>query len=236
MQQLKKFIPEKFKIKFRQFVLDYFDGYCTKSYSQEGEDMILRRIFESVDRGFYVDIGAHHPKRFSNTYYFYKIGWRGINIDARPGSMVEFNRSRPRDINIEAAIDKERRELTYYMFDEPALNTFDAALAKTRNSSAGRITAEINIFTQKLDDILEKNLPDRQKIDFMSIDVEGLDLEVLQSNNWDLFRPDYILVECSKTSLRDMENDEICRFMSDRGYAFFAKTLKTVIYARLVQS
>ena len=50
----------------------FFDGYALKSYSQEGEDMILRRIFERKKTGFYIDIGAHHPKRFSNTYYFYK--------------------------------------------------------------------------------------------------------------------------------------------------------------------
>src|SRR4051794_14772116 len=67
------------------------------SYSQEGEDMILRRFFEEHGKGFYVDVGAHHPKRFSNTYSFYKQGWSGINIDAMPGSMARFRRVRPRD-------------------------------------------------------------------------------------------------------------------------------------------
>src|SRR5690242_3324544 len=69
-------------------------GWAVKSYSQEGEDRILHSIFETVADGFYVDIGAHHPKRFSNTYLFYQRGWRGINVDAMPGSMVRFKRVR----------------------------------------------------------------------------------------------------------------------------------------------
>jgi hypothetical protein len=74
------------------------------SYAQEGEDMVLRRIFEDQPLGFYVDVGAHHPVRFSTTYFFYRRGCRGINIDATPGSMDAFRRLRPRDINLEVAI------------------------------------------------------------------------------------------------------------------------------------
>ncbi|MCW5198180.1 hypothetical protein VU06_00335 [Desulfobulbus sp. F3] len=81
-------------------------------------------------KGFYIDIGAHHPKRFSNTFYFYRQGWHGINIDAMPRSMELFNKIRPRDINIEAAISDEKVELTYYMFDEPALNTLSKESAE----------------------------------------------------------------------------------------------------------
>jgi len=79
------------------------------SYSQEGEDLILERFFEGMNTGFYVDVGAFHPKRFSNTYIFYKKGWHGINIDARPGSMKLFNFVRPRDINLEIPISNEKK-------------------------------------------------------------------------------------------------------------------------------
>ena len=68
--------------------------------------MILRRIFIGKLTGFYVDIGAHHPKRFSNTYIFYQRGWRGINIDAKPGTKEVFNKLRPRDINLEVPISE----------------------------------------------------------------------------------------------------------------------------------
>ena len=114
-QILKKFLPKAVKEKIIEFRNNNLDGYATKSYSQEGEDMILKRLFGGQKFGFYVDVGAHHPKRFSNTYYFYKKGWRGINIDAMPGSMIAFDKLRPRDINIERPISDKKQILTYYL-------------------------------------------------------------------------------------------------------------------------
>lgn len=73
--------------------------------------MILSRFFEQKRTGFYVDVGAHHPTRFSNTYLFYLRGWHGVNVDAMPGSMAEFRRLRPRDLNIEALISSTPGEL-----------------------------------------------------------------------------------------------------------------------------
>ena len=75
------------------------------SCSQFGEDMIVRHLLADVPIGFYVDIGAHHPVYYSNTYHFYCRGWRGINVDARTGSMELFNLLRPRDINVEGCVD-----------------------------------------------------------------------------------------------------------------------------------
>src|SRR4051794_10306733 len=79
-----------------------FNPDCVSSYSQEGEDMVLRRVFNNKRGGFFVDVGAHHPRMYSNTYYFYLRDWRGINIDAMPGGMAAFDRMRPGDINVEA--------------------------------------------------------------------------------------------------------------------------------------
>jgi len=108
---------------------------CTlpHAFSQEGEDLILGRVFEGKSDGFYVDVGAHHPTLYSNTYYFYLRGWRGINIDAMPGSMTAFKAGRPRDINLEIAVAENPGKLTYHIFNYPALNTFDPALAKERH-------------------------------------------------------------------------------------------------------
>jgi len=230
MNVLKKLIPSKFKSKLKQLRIDYFDGYSTKSYSQEGEDMILQNIFYTCDKGFYVDVGAHHPKRFSNTYHFYKRGWRGINIDARPGSMEDFKRVRPRDINIEAAIAGERKELIYYMFDEPALNTFDKELSNSDYRRTFQKIGEKSIVTQRLDELLSQYLPEGMKINFMTIDVEGLDLEVIESNDWQKFRPEYLLVECVQTSLDDIKQDKVYEFMMHNNYMLFAKVLNTAIF------
>ena len=82
----------------------YVTRYSNISYSLQGEDMVLKELFADKNQGFYVDVGAHHPFRFSNTYLFYKKGWRGINIDAMPRSMELFDKFRPRDINIECGV------------------------------------------------------------------------------------------------------------------------------------
>lgn len=170
--------------------------YSTKSFSQEGEDLILKRIFERQKDGFYVDVGAHHPFRFSNTYIFYQRGWRGINIDAMPNSMSSFNKYRPRDINLEIPVGKSGSKLKYHIFNEPALNTFDETrIEDIIKKTEYTLIEKIEISIQSLKEILDVYLPKGQKIDFMSIDVEGLDLEVVQSNDWEKYRPKILLVE-----------------------------------------
>lgn len=101
---LKKILPNKLQTWLIHIRNLYITRFHTKSYALQGEDLILREFFEYAKNGFYVDVGAHHPFRFSNTYLFYQSGWRGINIDAMPGSMKLFNRFRPKDINIECGV------------------------------------------------------------------------------------------------------------------------------------
>jgi FkbM family methyltransferase len=194
--------------------------------------MVLSRLFEEKSAGFYVDIGAHHPSRFSNSYLFYLKGWRGINVDAMPGSMKDFRRVRPRDCNIEALVSSRPGTRTYYLFNEPAINTCDDVLARARNGLAHfRLTGTKAIEAKSLAALLEKHLVTDQKIDFMSIDVEGLDLDVLQSNNWDKFVPTVILTEeYSVASLEAAFKSSTALFLRDRGYELFAKTVNTLFF------
>lgn len=209
--------------------------YYKTSYSQEGEDMVLARIFEQKISGFYVDVGAHHPQRFSNTYYFYLRGWRGINIDAMPGSMSLFNRTRPNDINLELAISNESHELTYYAFHEPALNTFSESLAKHYcTTGVAKLSFEKKIISRRLAEVLNEYLPKSQMIDFITIDVEGLDYQVLQSNDWSKFRPEMILVEnLERLSVDEIFKSDIYKFTSNQGYIFYGKTMNTLFFRRL---
>src|SRR5690554_5496726 len=102
------FILRSIPFKWVRYLLEYHYGSHYKiNYSQEGEDQVLKRIFENQNSGFYVDIGAYHPFKYSNTMHFYRQGWRGINIDASKNSMVEFNKHRPKDINIELAVSDQ---------------------------------------------------------------------------------------------------------------------------------
>jgi FkbM family methyltransferase len=232
MQSLTKLIPNqvKFLVKYLMHCTD-FDLFMTKSYSQEGEDMILMRLFESQRSGFYIDVGAHHPKRFSNTYIFYKKGWKGINIDAMPGSMKSFRKYRSRDINIETPISNEEKYLTYYQFLEPALNSFCEELSQWRDKNTSyKIIGEQKIQAYSLKAILEKNLISNQEIDFLSVDVEGLDLNVLKSNDWLKFRPKVVLAEILESSLNLVQSDPIFLFMSAQNYHLYAKSVNTAFF------
>jgi FkbM family methyltransferase len=205
------------------------------SFSQEGEDRVLSRFFEDKNKGFYIDVGAHHPQWLSNTYYFYLKGWRGINIDAMPGSMINFNKIRPEDLNLEVAISNAEQELTYYEFNEPALNSFDKVLSEERDKlDKYKITTTHTIKTCQLSDILDKYLPVDREIDFLSVDVEGLDLQVLQSNNWDKYRPKLVLAESLGTkSIQDLSESDISRYMASKGYSLYSKLFLTTIFSRL---
>jgi len=203
-------------------------------YSQEGEDILLQRIMQHrKSDGFYVDVGAHHPSRYSNTFYFYKQGWRGINIDASPGSMLPFKRIRPRDINLEMAVSAQKQTLKFHRFKDPALNSANPQTAQRRREMLDEKQTAHNTVTVSADTlatILEQHLPYGQHIDFLSIDIEGSDLEALQSNNWSKYRPDYILVEILGQPLSGLENSEVARFLKQAGYSPLSKLLHTVVF------
>jgi FkbM family methyltransferase len=193
--------------------------------------MLLDRFLEFRHSGFYVDVGAHHPMRFSNTFLLYRKGWRGLNIDANPNSMQMFRRVRPRDINVEAAVSCNRQELTYYAFNEPALNTFDKDLALKRVGGIYSIVKEINIMCVPLRELLDQHLPANTRIDLLTVDVEGLDYDVLQSNDWSRFSPEFILVECMEFSTLDQANsDPVVKLLSEHHYSVVAKTMHTVLF------
>lgn len=203
--------------------------WASQSYSQEGEDMVLRRVFEKQAVGFYVDVGAHHPFRFSNTYYFYQKGWQGINIDAMPGSMKNFRQFRQRDINIESGVALNDAQYIYYIFKENALNTFDDDLAQQYISAGREIVTKMQLRARPLVDLLNENLPLGQKIDLLSVDVEGFDLDVLKSNDWQLFRPRVLITEELRL-VSGERNNSVSKFLLSVGYHEFASTYNSVFY------
>jgi FkbM family methyltransferase len=230
LKNLKRKVPPALGRRIKNLVYS-FDINYKRSYSQEGEDMILFNLFRKKEKGFYIDIGAHHPKFFSNTYFFYSKGWEGINIDAMPGSMDLFNKQRPRDINLELAISNNDEVLKFFAFDPPALNTFSVELAAERKAiEKFKFIFEKEIRTVQLYEVLEQYIKPSQEIDFLTIDVEGLDLQVLLSNNWSKYRPKVILVESLGFSLEDFSNDEVYLFLTNQGYKLFSKTINTLFF------
>lgn len=221
-QKLKKFLP----IYYFQF---------SKSYSQDGEDMILKALFEQKKgyEGFFVDVGAHHPVRFSNTKYFYNKGWKGINIEPTPDAIKAFELFRKRDINLNIGIGPEKGKLTFHCFNEPALNSFSKEVSERidRESDKYKIIRRLDIDVLPLSEVFDKYLPKGQQIDFISIDVEGLDYQVLLSNDWNKYQPEVILVE-ENVDVDEISKSPIYQFLKDKGYKFFAKTLRTCIYRK----
>lgn len=229
-----KITPKSLKKIYESKVIQKYESkleYARLSFSQEGEDIILSRFFEHKDFGFFVDIGAHHPKRFSNTFYFYKRGWRGINIDAMPGSMIPFQEERPEDINLEIGVSETEQTLTYFQFNEPALNTFSETEASLKDGRNGYfVQKRIPIETQPLATILDKHLATNQSIDFMSIDVEGLDLAVLKSNNWEKYKPTMVIIESLRNNLEKYHENTVYDFLHDKQYSLVAKTFNTLFF------
>jgi FkbM family methyltransferase len=147
-----------------------------------------------------------------------------------PGSMQEFNRVRPRDINLEMGIASTRGSMRFFMFNDAALNTFDAELAASRNQGQYRIVGEIEVPTDTLANVLGAQMPADTRIDFLSVDVEGLDLPVLESNDWSRFRPVCICVEHSVADLLELPTEPLYRLLSPLEYRLYAKTANTLIF------
>ena len=208
-----------------------YDQWANKSWSQEGEDLVLHRIFEKQNTGFYVDIGAHHPKRFSNTHLFYIKGWTGLNIDAMPGCMDAFKKMRPRDINIEMGVAGKKSQLNYHIFNDPALNSFSFELTNERDQADDiyKLQKIVKVPVLPLHEILSNYCNDIS-IDFMSVDVEGLDLEVLKSNDWKKYRPKYLIVELLNIDMSKLINHEITNYLLKQDYKMYGKLVHSVIF------
>ncbi len=230
MIKIKEKIYKSFYKPFLEFLKEreLFLSYKNNSYAQEWEDMILKKIFWNKRKWFYIDIWAHHPKKISNTYHFYKKWWNWINIDPLPWTKKLFDKYRKKDINLEYAISNSAWILNYYMFNKPALNTFSVhskvrALKKFDNA---KLIRELDIEVLRLDFLLEKyNI---KEIDFISIDVEWLEYNVVISNDWFKFRPKVILIEIWSEDVKNIFNDKTIKFLLDKWYYIKAKTFNTI--------
>lgn len=218
-----------------QKVIDLLESYSggRLHYSQEGEDILLTRILDVEYPGFFIDVGAHHPVRFSNTYGLYKRGWRGINIDPTPGSMESFQRLRPEDINLECAISLDETPIPFFIFTEGALNTFDVKLAKEYLDKGWVLKETLEIKPRPLSDILKNHLKLNKFVTLLTIDVEGLEMEVLSSNDWDVCRPKVIIIEALSIPLLALESFPPVSYLMAKGYVPTSRLVNSVILQRM---
>jgi hypothetical protein len=189
-----------------------------KTYSMDGEDLFIENFFKNK-RGLYVDVGAYHPLELNNTYLLHKRKWKGVNIDINPLSIDYFNFLRPNDINLNLGVAKKNStKMMYFQKNKSPLNTLNLSHAKKIFSNKFK---QKRIKTKTLTTILDKTKFKGKRIDFLNIDTEGNDLEVLQSLDFKKYIPKLICVELIdhfNPDQKKIKKHKIYKFLINKKY------------------
>lgn len=164
------------------------------SYAQNGEDMVLWHAFADVSGGFFVDVGANEPTHDSVTKHFYDRGWSGINIEPQVDCFERLTTERSRDINLNIGIGETAGALKFHLVpDAPAMSTFsDDQLRQVRE--LGYRTETRTVQVRPLSEVFAEHVGERT-VDFLKVDVEGLEQQVLGNFDWARWQPRVVLVE-----------------------------------------
>lgn len=201
----------------------YYEKYTKKSYSLSNVDLILERIFSKIKHGIYIDIGCNHPIKYNNTYLLNKKGWKGINVDLDEESINEFNKFRPNDTNICAAVsskDGENKNI-YLYHSRSTINTISKSLVDKRIIKPKKI---VNKKTKSLNKIIENTNFRNKKINLISIDVENYEYEVLKNFNFKKYKPDVVVAE-----IHDINQKKLEIYTQSLNYILKSKLYKLMI-------
>lgn len=201
-------------------------------YGQTGEDILIRPYLK--DKAQYLDLGAYHPFRFSNTARLWAEGWNGVNVDANIDSINIFKKKRPKDISIHAAlITKKQRdeglsEISFYK------SVRDVKKHKCGISAHGSLLIseieqiEVKVPTKTVDEILDQC--DLVNTQYLNIDIEGMDELILRDLNFDRFQPKVITIEDHQESVAEALNSGIATFLNINGYNLIARSSMTSVF------
>jgi FkbM family methyltransferase len=212
-------------------------GKVQPSYSQAGEDQVIRYLFNDclqLTNPQYLDIGTFHPIYGNNTYYFYLRGGKGVCIEPNPFYAPLIRKHRPRDIFLAAGVGiGELTSSDFFRFPDQyaGWNTFSKEEADRRQADTGISCERLSdVALVKVNDVMEKYF--KSGPDLISLDVEGLDLDILRSIDFNRFKPRVICVESItfSNSNEQQKIPEIASFMQDKGYFAFADTYVNTIY------
>lgn len=204
-----------------------------KSYSQSGEDVIVDRILTllRIKNPTYLDIGANDPILINNTYLFYKKGFNGINIEPDPFLFKKLKAKRQRDTNLNIGIGTTNGRMTFYIMSSNTLSTFSKETALQYVSYGNqKIESEISVDVVDVNEIVEKYF--RPKPNYVSLDVEGLDAEILKCFNFERHRPEVFCVETLTYTENNSESklSEIIEYMNSMGYMVHSDTYINTIF------
>lgn len=218
-------------------MIKWLNNDAKVSYSQSGEDLIVDFIFQAVkiSNPSYLDIGTHHSSHINNTYYFYKKGCKGVCVEPDPTLFSEILRNRSRDVCLNFGIAAgEQRFASFYVMTTRSLNTFSEEEAlrcqETKNFGNQKIEQVINIPLLNVNEVMEKYFSDG--VNFISIDVEGLDFEIVSSFNFEKYQPDVFCVETLRYQDDGMlkKNSDIIQYLLGKGYFLYADTYMNTVF------
>ena len=190
-----------------------------RSYGQFGEDAIVQSVLKSA-KGFYMDVGAFHPILYSNTYALYRRGWSGVAVDPNPLAEKLFKIFRPRDKFLRCGVGQKGLR-TYHMYNEAGYNTFSETEAAERSRIKRlRFLGSHSTLVKPLAELVAQSY--LTKIDFLNIDAEGMDLEVLKTHDWSI-RPTIIAVEGTM-------GDKTCAYLAQQDYQLVGLAGLTLIF------
>jgi FkbM family methyltransferase len=182
-------------------------------FAEFGEDIFVNRILKHIKYGKYVDVGCYHPYKGSLTAILYNKNWSGINIDLSKTSIDLFNIVRKRDVNLNVAISNFDGEIFYY--ENSPINQQNSLTKKNNEQN------KIKIKCQTINSILEKNFI--KKFDFLNIDVEGSELEVIEGIDLLKYHPSLITIENNNLLLEDYLTDNVYKKLISSDYVFINK-------------
>ena len=186
------------------------------SYSQFGEDLVVRSHFADFDNsiGRFIDVGAFHPFIFSNTMLLSQLGWRGINIDCDPVKIARFEKLRPKDVNICTAVADAPRQMFYLEYPK---GVTDRTADSEQNplSVCGETPTKVSrVRATTLTHVIEQSVFRGQHFHYLNVDCEGQDSSVLKGLDFSRYSPDLITVE----ALTKIAQAELTALLEPHGY------------------
>lgn len=187
------------------------------SYAQNFEDVILMRALRHVEKGTYVDVGAHHPIYDSVSFAFYQKGWRGVHVEPAPHFAQIIREGRPDERVIEAAISAESGPLTFYSIGETGMGTGSPEVA-AQHQGSGYAVEPIVVPRMRLSSVLDSFAG--QPIHWLKIDVEGMEADVVASWGASLARPWIVVIESTRPNSQEAAHEEWESRIVELGYEF----------------
>ena len=177
-------------------------------YAEFAEDVMVNRILKKIKKGFYVDIGAYHPYKGSLTYNLYNRKWNGMNLDISKSSIDLFNIARPSDININCAVSEFNGETFYY--ENSPINQQNSLIPQDENQK------KIKIQSYKLSEILK--MQNINSVDYINIDTEGNELEVLMGIDFSKINPTLFTIEDNSFDLNNEIKKKKIIYLKEKNY------------------